>query len=304
MRRAAAAAFLVLAGPAAAQESASFLTLGSGARAAAMSGAYVAAGDDSSAISWNPAGLAGAEREIQLTHREALAGARHEVLAAAVPWGKAVLGFQGAYLGHDPIPGRDAAGLPTGRYNASDLSAGLAVAVPLGRSGWRAGAGAKFVRSSIAEASARTYAFDAGTRWEPKTRDGYGVPMLGLAVRGLGAGLRYYDETTPLPLALAAGAGWRFPSGLLVGADYTRRPRATLKDEVAFGAERAIFPAFILRGGFSSSAARANGGGAASVVRGFTAGFGVRLGTWRLDYSLAPMGELGNAQTISVCARL
>lgn len=306
MKRAAAAA-LVLALPyaAAAQESAAFLTLGSGARPAAMSGAYVAIGDDSSAAAWNPAGHAGARtREVQLTHRESLLMTRHEILGVTVPAARGVFGVSASYLSHGALPGRDAAGAPTGRYNASDLSAGLTYAAKLpGWAGLSLGTGAKYINSAIAEGSAQGYAFDFGARYERPFREGAGTPMAGLAVRNIGPGLRYLDERTPLPLVLSAGVGYRLASGLLLDVDYSRRPRALIRDEIAAGAELALVPAFLVRGGFGSLAARTDGGGMASFARGFTVGFGIKFSAWTLDYSIVPMGELGNAQTFSVAAR-
>src|SRR4051794_22299869 len=53
------AALLLLPFLAAAQESASFLKIGVGARALGMGGAFTAIADDVTAMSWNPGGLGG-----------------------------------------------------------------------------------------------------------------------------------------------------------------------------------------------------------------------------------------------------
>lgn len=295
---------LLLTAPVLGQESASFLTLGAGARAAAMGGAQVAVADDLDAASWNPAGLALIDTtQAQAAHRESVAQTRYEVAGFARPTKRGTLAVSASYLSHGDIAGRDSAGLETGRFSAADVSAALSGAAKLPALGLRLGAGAKYVHSRIAEASAQTVAFDLGAQGELPWVGGPGTAVAGLAVRNLGPGLRFLDESSPLPLTLAGGLGYRVASWLTVGADYSRRPYATLKDDVAGGAEVAVVPKFALRMGFSSAAARTRGAGVSAALAGVTAGFGVRVGDWRIDYSMAPMGELGNAQTFSLAAR-
>jgi hypothetical protein len=63
-----------------------FLTLGVGARAAAMGGAFVAVADDASALFWNPAGVAELERaQLLFQHASWLAGIDFEYAAVVVP---------------------------------------------------------------------------------------------------------------------------------------------------------------------------------------------------------------------------
>lgn len=287
-----------------AQESASFLTLGAGARAAAMGGAQVAVADDLDAASWNPAGLALIDKtQAQVVHRESVAQTRYDVAGFARPVGRGVLALSANYLSHERIAGRDAAGLETGHFGAADVSAALSGAAKLPALGLRLGTGVKYIHSRIAEAAAQTVAFDLGAQGELPWVGGPGTAVAGLAIRNLGPGLRFLDERSPLPLTLAGGVGYRVGSRLTFGADYSRRPYAVLKDEVAGGAEVAVFPQFALRMGYASAAARTRGAGVSAALGGVTAGFGVRVRDWRIDYSMAPMGELGNAQTFSVAAK-
>lgn len=290
--------------PAVAQESAAFLTLGAGARAAAMGGAQVAVADDLDAAAWNPAGLGLIDRTVaQAAHRESVARTRYDVAGFARPVGRGVLAVSGSFLSHGGIAGRDAAGAETGDFGAADLSAALSGAAKLPTLGIRLGAGAKYVHSRIAEARAQTVAFDLGAQGALPWAAGPGTAMAGLAVRNLGPGLRFLDERSPLPLTLAAGLGWRMASRLTLGLDYSRRPYAALKDDVAAGADLTVLGRLSLRMGFASAAARTRGEGVSAALGGVTAGFGVRAGDWRVDYSMAPMGELGNAQTFSLTAR-
>lgn len=289
--------------PAGGQESAVFLTMGGGARAAAMGGAQAAVADDLDAAAGNPAGLALIDKtQAQLAHRESIARTRYNAAGFARPTSRGTLAATLTYLSHDDLAGRDAAGVETGGYGAADLSAGISGAAKLPALGLRLGAGAKYVHSRIAEASAQTVAFDFGAQSELPWADEPGSAVIGVAVRNLGPGLRFLDERSPLPLTLTGGLGYRLSTWLTVGLDFSRRPYAVLKDEVSAGAELAVVPGLPLRLGFASAASRTRGAGVSTVLGGFTAGLGVRVGEWRLDYSMAPMGELGSAQTFSLAA--
>lgn len=155
MRAALLAGLLVLAaGPARAAETASFLTIGAGARALAMGGAFTALADDSNAVYWNPAGLASVERrEVSASHAELADGVRHDFAAYAHPTAAATLAGSITYLSQSALNGRDAAGRPTGDVTASDA----AVAFGAGRKTGMAdvGASVKYVRSHIGSAEAQ-----------------------------------------------------------------------------------------------------------------------------------------------------
>lgn len=295
---------LLLPSAAAAAEGASFLTLGAGARPAAMGGAWTAVADGVNSAFWNPAGLARLARgEFQFSHRESVAGTRYETVGVARRAARGVFAATANYLGQPALSGRDAAGAPTGAFNAYDFSAGAhyAASAPL-LPGLGLGAGIRYIRSQIAEGSAETFAADLGAQWRATTPFGPGTPSFGAAIRNVGPGLRLLDQSSALPLTVSAGAGYRLAQGVLADADFISRPNAGLNGFAA-GLEYDLFRSFSLRTGYTSIAFQTNGGGISGALSGFTAGFGVKINDWTMDYAMTPMGELGPAQNFSLGAR-
>jgi hypothetical protein len=65
-----------------------FLTIGVGARANAMGGAFVSVANDVTAIFWNPAGIASLPSpQLALIHSDWIADLRHDFIGVAVPLG-------------------------------------------------------------------------------------------------------------------------------------------------------------------------------------------------------------------------
>lgn len=161
-----------------AQESAAFLKVGVGARPLGMGGAYTAIADDVNALSWNPAGLATLKsREAGFMHSELGAQTRYDFLGFAQPLHVGTVGLAGRYLSQGALDGRDENGRPSGGFSASDqafdFAYGSRVSPRLG-----VGGAVRYVRSSIADASAATYAADFGGIYSAR-RIGPGVPSSG-----------------------------------------------------------------------------------------------------------------------------
>ena len=301
MRPQIAAAILTLALPASAgaQESASFLKIGVGAKALGMGGAYAAIATDISAIAWNPAGLSWlSSREAGLMHAELAADARYDFLGYGHPTAAGVIGFSAARLSHGTVEGRDASGKPTGGFSADDTAVTLAFAPRMGT--LRLGGGLKYIRSSIAEVAAQGYALDFGGLYRSAPL-GPGTPQLGFSVQNLGPGMRFLDARQPLPLTVAAGAAYRLPAGLTLAADYRQRPYARTS-EVSIGTEYSVVQSFAVRAGYASAAALSGGSGPAGLG-GMAGGFGLKARGYSLDYAIMPMGELGNAHRLSLGTR-
>lgn len=159
----------------------------------------------------------------------------------------------------------------------------------------------KYVQSVIGSDSASTLAVDLGGQYSLASA-GPGTPLLGIAVQNLGRGLRFADQTDPLPLTVAVGAGYRLPAGLILALDYKQRPHARTS-EVGFGTEYAILTGFALRAGYGTGQVLNNGAGDMSALNGMAGGFGLKMSSYSLDYSITPFGTLGNAQRFSFGAR-
>lgn len=283
-------------------ETAAFLKIGVGARALAMGGAYTAVADDASAIGWNPAGFAAlSKREVGATHTELTSDTHFDFLGYVQPIKFGVLAAAGTYLSQGKLQGRDENGSPTGGYTAADQSAAVGFAAKV-LPGLSLGANVKYVRSSIAEASAQSGALDLGGQYVWSGARGPGVPVIGVAVQNLGPNMRFLDQSTPLPLTLAVGIGYRLSAGSIMSFDYKGRPRSH-DSEFSLGAEYAVFSGIALRAGYATAKAASGDKSLLTALNGFSMGMGLKLRGYSLDYSFAPAGELGSIQTLSLGAR-
>ncbi|MBI5239113.1 MAG: PorV/PorQ family protein [Elusimicrobia bacterium] len=300
-------ALLALLTPAAVRggETAAFLKLGVGARAVGMGGAYTALANDVNALGWNPAGLSSLnKRELGAMHAELAAQTRYDFIGYAQPVKYGTLGVGAVYLSHGGLEGRSETGAPTGTYGASDQAVSLGLASRLD-AGLRLGANVKYIRSSIANVSAQSFALDLGGQYALKGVRGPGLPLLGVSVQNLGPGMKYLDQTSQLPLTMAAGIGYQLPVGLTFAMDFKHRPHSR-DSELSVGTEYALLANFALRAGYATQKAyngtRASAGGF-SALSGFATGLGFKMKAYSLDYAFTPAGEMGNVQRFSLGAR-
>ena len=274
-------------------ETASFLTIGAGARALGLGGAYSALGEDATSLYWNPAGTARLEKkEVSASHAEMFEGTRHDYLAYAQPTPAGTFGAALTYLSQGKLEGRDALGRPTGSYQASDaaFSVGFARKMDI----MDAGMGIKYIRSHIGSAEAQTAAVDLGVKKE------LGAVRVGAAVRNIGPGLKYDEQRNDLPLRLAAGAAYKLAGGHALAFELTNGPRGTGTD-AAFGGEYQAIKGVALRAGYTTQSA--GGGTGFEAARGLSLGVGLRNERLSLDYAVLPMGELGTSHRFSLGAR-
>jgi hypothetical protein len=146
-----------------------FLTLGTGAQGTALGHAYTTMATGGDALFWNPAGIArmgpGNKRgSLFFNHTDWLLDLNYNSFGLVVPVTAAgAFGFQIAQLDYGRMDVRTVA-LPEGTgetFGASDLVMGASYAQPLTNSFYIGGT-AKYVRQSIYDMSANTFAFDIG----------------------------------------------------------------------------------------------------------------------------------------------
>lgn len=281
-----------------------FLKIGTGARPAAMGGAYTALADDVNALSYNPGGLAQVKsRELGATHAEWLLDTTFDFFGYAHPTGRGTFGLGVTRLAGGRQEGRDTAGAQTDEFGASDTAYTLgfsralgATLVPSGNTSL--GGNVKFIQSHIAGYSAQTVAFDLGAQHRLA-----GKPLsLGLTVLNIGKGMTFIDQTDPLPLTVAVGGAFRFVGVFQLALD-VRHEAYENRTEVGLGTEYALLPQFSIRAGYASMAAESTSTGNLSRLTGLGGGFGLKIGRYSTDYSFTPFGQLGNAHRISLAAR-
>jgi hypothetical protein len=274
-----------------------FLKIDTSARATALGGAYTAVSDDATSLRYNPAGLSRAQkRELSATHSEWLLGSRFDFIGYAQPTSHGTFGLGITRLAVGTIEGRDSQRQLSSDFKASDMAYALGYGrgvddlIPGGKT--HLGASVKYIDSKIGSDSASTLALDLGAlqRFSARPLD------LGVSVLNIGNGIKFLDQTDPLPLTLSLGAAYSLSVALKLALDV----RQNIPDErtgVGMGAEYTVFSSFALRAGYASSS------GADSSLGGLSGGFGLRLADYSADYTFTPFGALGNVQRISLGAR-
>ena len=255
---------------------AQFLKIPAGARAAAMSCAFVSNANDVSSLFWNPAGIVNV-KSTGLSFSHTTWWATIQVNQAALvqsseDLGSIGLSFTALSMDKMEITTED---MPEGTgqtFDAQDLMVGLSYARKLTES-FSVGVTAKYVQQRIWNESASGVAFDVGTQY----RIGFRDLTIGMSMTNFGGDLTYdgrdlavkYD-TDPrnaaerLVPAMLAPDGYPLPLHFQVGlsiSPYMSEDFSVLvaadvahpndnKERVNVGVEVAMFRQFFLRGGY------------------------------------------------------
>ena len=111
-----------------AQQAQSLDNAGVGARAMALGSAFIAVADDSTAMDWNPAGLAHLSSDVVGLHHNAwLGGITQDTLGLGLKtdhWGGVELGVN--YVDDGSFDSRDSSGNLIGQFSANRIGLGLA----------------------------------------------------------------------------------------------------------------------------------------------------------------------------------
>ncbi len=286
---------LLIAGQAAAS---GFLAIGPGARAAALGGAFTGLADDSSAIYYNPAGLAGQRGALMLEHvpiNESGTGlsfndGRLDFAGIHYPSSFGTFGFGAVQFAMGKIEGRQSLSDTATDFNATQTAAFLPYAVAFG--GLSLGVTGKSVTYSLGSYHGTGYGADLGA----KATLFRGDSMLGretrvnagLAIRNaLAPTLRLYQDPVALERTVAAGLA----ATALVRESYDSGENRVIYDRFAVdfdlvrgnldmplspaaGLEYAYLDRFAIRGGYSSLG---------NITMGF--GLGGSDSTFRFDYA-------------------
>lgn len=267
--------------PAAGTATASFLTIGSGASVLAMSGATLASGQDLAAAAWNPATLARLEAlQFALAHTPLPGGATQDWLSMGgrLRGGETRWAIQTVFHQEGDLEARDASNVAVGSLSVSDLAFAARLARPWGES-FSVGAGAEYVRESLAGVTGAGLAFEAGVRAHAGP---FGVA---LAARHIGGDMRYSGVRYDLPAMLAVGVSWQDAArGVRLALDL-ESPTHDDRD-VRLGGEWRVHDRVALRAGYRHQMGETG----IESRSGPSFGMGTGVGPMWLDYAFMPSG--------------
>ena len=259
------------------------LSIPVGARAIGMGEAYTAMADDVSSLYWNPAGIAILNQsQASFMYAQWLKDLTYHNASVAVPLENGGLGASLSYLSYGDIQGFDTKGSPTGSINAYSGVATIGGAW-LGDV-WSAGFNLKGIQGELADVKATGFATDLGaTLVYPKEVLGGTLRGAG-AIRNLGSGLKYIDQSDPFPREWRVGlaAVQMMNQKLNLSLDYGQQ--RDLDGSVYMGAEYRASHFIALRAGYAGSHTESSG---------IRAGIGLRHKDLSFDYAFSPYGDLG-----------
>lgn len=290
-----------------------FLKLGGDARAVAMGESAGAVAEDSTALYWNPAGLAAlTERHATFTHAMLYESVYCDFTAYAHPVrsiierdrnrrdlgpdGLGSLAVGALYLNAGQLQETDNTGVRTGgAFTPRDLALMAGWGAPLTRV-LDAGFAFKYIDSRI-KLSARTTAVDGGVRL--RLHAGGWPYRASVSVHNVGPGLRFREKADPLPTIVRVGQSLR------------PLPEWTLSSDVVLPRDGAMYPSFgsetrlTIQPGRTAAALRLGWSGRTSSsdldgLTGISFGMGLTYLDFRADYAWAPFGVLGSAHRLSL----
>ncbi len=273
-----------------------FLQVPTGARAVAMGGAFTAVSGDPMGLYWNPATLAGMQKQM---FTSTYTGYLMDMQAGFAGWvnpgdndmvGVSVNYFYGGSFKRTSMTN------PTGNgeeFSTNSVSLGgtyvykftpvLAV-----------GTTARFVYSSIDTYSGNAFMVDLGAWYKP------GLVSYGFAVRNAGIQTKaFYQDNDPLPTTIAAGASAEFlDDKLLVALDVSYPFHGNF--DTALGVEYSPVDMLSIRAGgnLHDKDAADNAGG--SIIDALAFGAGTNWNRFSLDYAFKPFADLGNIHRFSL----
>ncbi len=267
-----------------------FLNIVPGAREASMGGA-LSHSNNANNIFHNPAGMARIDGvELGLSYNRWISDTTQQTVSGVYPTAYGNFGLGILYLHVGEIKGYDVdvLGDPVRISDFSPYDLLIAGSYSKVFPWFSAGVNVKFFREEIEDVKAEGLAFDFGIR-----RDFADRLSLGVTVNNAGSGVKFIEEEESLPLSLRVGAAYGITDSLFAAADLLVRNDNT--PEAGFGAEYSIIK--------NLAALRAGYKYANDLSRNFSAGAGITVSGWSLDYAFVPFEDLRDNHRVSLLYR-
>lgn len=267
---------------------ATFLMIDVSPRATAMGGAAVAVSDDPSATYYNPAGLINLQgTKVMFAHNRWFSGITHDTAS----WARHItrnttLGFSatGLYAGGLKRTPDDYAHAMSGqgdKFFSLDGVVGVSLAHEV-TPRLSLGITAKAIYQRIDKEFGTSGAVDLGGMYQmaPFT--------LGVSIRHIGPRMGILDKVFPLPTIASIGFGWRTGRSIL-----TLELNKGLEEDgpgiARLGVEWSMVgDALKVRAGYRHNLSGPNGD---QWWSGLSAGLGIKISSFQLDYSFTPYGD-------------
>ncbi len=276
---------------------ANFLSIGLGARPAAMGFAFAAISDDLNAIQYNPAGLGQLTgNNVAVTYLSYVQDVNYGWLAYSMPLELATPGTLGISFGYLALAGFEKRGLsdtetPSSTFGASDLLAAVTYSTRE-MEGLALGATIKLVSESIDTVRATGFALDLGAFLTLNDID----PGLtaSAALQNLGTGLKFVNITDPFPSNFKGGLAYKLLDKTLLLAGDVDYNFNDAKFSFRFGMEYWLQGMIAPRIGYGLAPAHLGS------MAGLGAGLGLKISDLQVDYAFLPQGDLGNTHRVTL----
>jgi hypothetical protein len=265
-----------------------------GTRAIGMGEAFTAMADDTSALYWNPAGMSLLhQKEVSFAHSSLIENVNYEHLGIVLPGDSYAFGGQFSYLGYGDIAGYDNNDAATGNINAYSyvLNGGVSRLITDSIS---LGVSAGLIHETLADASANTYAINAGALYLLPTQLWDARYRLGLAAQNLGPGLKFINDRDPLPR--------RYKMGLAI--ENLKQLPLNLTTDITLPNDNDLFVSVGSEYWFKDLlAVRLGYAGSNDEGRGLRVGFGLKYSSLLFDYAYAGFGDFGAENRVALSFR-
>lgn len=274
---------------------AQFLKIGMGARPLAMAGAFIAVADDINSIYYCPASLSRIEKkEISATYLKYF----DDVNAGFIGFSgnidkKHYFGLGLTYLQAIDINKRDINEVDLGDFGSKDTALFINYARKDILQNFAIGSGLKLINQSIDDEIAFTVALDLSAYYPANDRLSFAIN-----IQNISYGVKFIDDTDPLPLDFKIGVAYEATKELKVACDIDEYI-IDKKLYASIGAEYWIKDILSLRSGYKFGYNTESLGNTA----GLGVGAGFRLWNLILDYAFVPFGDLGDTHRISFGAK-
>ncbi|HAM38163.1 MAG TPA: hypothetical protein DCP53_01990 [Elusimicrobia bacterium] len=278
---------------------AQFLKIGMGARPLAMAGAFGAVADDINAINYNPASLTRIEKkEVSATYLKYFEDVNAGFIGyAGILAEKHYIGAGLTYLQVTDIEKRDLNETKLGDFGATDMALSLCyarkdIADSLLKD-LSVGGNLKIINQKIDTDTAFTVALDISAYYPADEK-----LSLVMNIQNISYGIKFDEETDPLPLNIKVGAAYKLIKDLTVACDLDEYI-VDNKLYASIGAEYTVKEVLALRSGYRFGYDTDSLGGLA----GLGAGAGFKFWGLTVDYAFVPFGDLGDTHRVSFAAK-